>query len=376
MPNHRTNPWRLLALGALSVSIASGCKTSPGVKSSIWPTQKVGADAVTSPGVGGTLASTTKAVKGQFSSMGTAVTSAYGKAKTAITAPFSAPTTTEAAAPNSATAPLAKTGSIGPEVYVMTGQLHESKGDYAKALDSYSKALEAEPKNISALLSMARLYDRQNEKDKSISFFNKAIEVAPNNAASYSELGAIYVKSGNLNAAKEQFQKAVNLDPKNANHRSALAGVLLDMGNADGAMAELAQVHQPAMANYQMAYLHFSRKNVPATQQYLGAALQIDPNLKPARDLLASMGGGQSLQNLAQQGNQWMGQAQGVMQQASAISTNVQTLMQTPVGAAAPQAAAGQSTAGLPSAAAAATPSFALPPPPQSAQQPDASMFR
>ncbi|XZE43048.1 tetratricopeptide repeat protein [Pirellulaceae bacterium SH467] len=353
-------------MGALSVSIANGCKTSPGVKSSIWPTQKVGSDVTTSPGVGGTLASTTKAVKGQFSSMGTAVTSAYGKAKTAITAPFSAPTT-EATLPDSATAPLAKTGSIGPEVYVMTGQLHESKGDYAKALDSYSKALEAEPKNISALLSMARLYDRQNEKDKSISFFNKAIEVAPNNAATFSELGAIYVKSGNLNAAKEQFQKAVNLDPKNANHRSALAGVLLDMGNADGAMVELAQVHQPAMANYQMAYLHFTRKNVPATQQYLGAALQIDPNLKPARDLLASMGGGQSLQNLAQQGNQWMGQAQGVMQQASAISSNVQTLMQTPTGTVAPPSAAPQM---------AATPSVALPPPPPSAQPSDANMFR
>ncbi|MCU0714720.1 MAG: tetratricopeptide repeat protein [Pirellula sp.] len=371
MQKRRTNPWQLLALGALSVSIANGCKTSPGVKSSIWPTQKIGADASTAAsGMGGALASTTKAVKGQFSSMGTAVTSAYGKAKTAITAPFSGPTS-DATPTDTATAPLTKTGSIGPEVYVMTGQLHESKGDYAKALDSYSKALEAEPKNISALLSMARLYDRQNEKEKSISFFNKAIEVAPNNAASYSELGAVYVKSGNLNAAKEQFQKAVNLDPKNANHRSSLAGVLLDMGNADGAMGELSQVHAPAMANYQMAYLHFTRKNVPATQQYLSAALQIDPNLKPARDLLASMGGGQSIQNLAQQGNQWMGQAQGIMQQASAISTNVQSLMQTPTGT-----TAAPVPAGLPGIVPATSPAMALPPPPQNAQLQDASLVR
>ncbi|XZE36997.1 tetratricopeptide repeat protein [Pirellulaceae bacterium SH501] len=369
MQKRRTNPWQLLAMGALSVSIANGCKTSPGVKSSIWPTQKIGADATSPSSMGGAFASTTKAVKGQFSSMGTAVTSAYGKAKTAITAPFSTPSA-DATPADSATAPLAKTGSIGPEVYVMTGQLHESKGDYAKALDSYSKALEAEPKNISALLSMARLYDRQNEKEKSISFFNKAIEVAPNNAASYSELGAVYVKSGNLNAAKDQFQKAVNLDPKNANHRSSLAGVLLDMGNADGAMVELAQVHPPAMANYQMAYLHFTRKNVPATQQYLGAALQIDPNLKPARDLLASMGGGQSIQNLAQQGNQWMGQAQGIMQQASAISTNVQTLMQTPTGTAAAPAA------GLPAVTPSNSATMALPPPPQNAHLQDASLVR
>jgi Tfp pilus assembly protein PilF len=210
----------------------------------------------------------------------------------------------------------------------MTGQLNESKGEYAKALDNYSKALEVDPKSVSAMLSMARLYDRQNESEKSINFYNKAIEIAPNSGACYAELGGVYVKTGNLNAAKEQLQKAVNLEPKNTSHRSALAGVLLDMGNTESALSELTQVHTPAMANYQMAYLHFSRKNVPATQQYLTNALQIDPNLKPARDLMASMGGAQSLQNVAQQGSQYLNQAQSVFQQASAINSNVQGLWQ------------------------------------------------
>jgi hypothetical protein len=107
-----------------------------------------------------------------------------------------------------------------------------------------------------------------------------------------------------------------------------MAGVLLDMGNAEGALSELTQVHSPAMANYQMAYLHFSRKNVPATQQYLTNALQIDPNLKPARDLMASMGGAQAIQNVAQQGNQYLNQAQSVFQQASSINSNIQGLWQ------------------------------------------------
>jgi Tfp pilus assembly protein PilF len=286
----------------------------------------MGGDAAPGAGVAGSLASTTKAVKGQFSTMGTAVSSAYGKAKTAITSPFTTPTSTSPA--DSATNSLSKSNSIGPEVYVMTGQLNESKGEYGKALDNYSKALEADPKCVSAMLSMARLYDRQNESEKSISFYNKAIEIAPNSGASYAELGGLYVKTGNLNAAKDQLQKAVNLEPKNPSHRSALAGVLLDMGNPEAALGELTQVHNPAMANYQMAYLHFSRKNVPATQQFLTNALQIDPNLKPARDLMASMGGAQAIQNVAQQGNQYLNQAQSVFQQASAINSNVQGLWQ------------------------------------------------
>lgn len=323
----KTNKRKLI-VAALSVTACSvigltGCTTTPGTRASIWPTKTASDASSAATGATGTIASTTKAVKGQFATMGTAVSSAYGKAKTVITSPF---TSSEAPADASNATTLASKPSVSPELHVMSGQLHESKGDYAKALDSYSKALELEPKNPSALLSTARLYERQNSKDKAIEFYQKAATVAPNNAATYADLGNLYSRNGNLTAAREQLQKAVNLDPKNATYRSAMAGVMLDSGNADAALSELHQVNSPAMANYQMAYLHFARKNVPATQQYLTNALQIDPNLKPARDLMASMGGAQNISQMAQQGQQTYQQAQGILQQAGSIGSNVQGL--------------------------------------------------
>ncbi len=303
----------------------SGCTSTPGARPSIWPTQTDrSASSLTSgtaAGVTGSIASTTQAVKGQFSSMGTAVSSAYGKAKTAITSPFAA--TTETGDPVS----LGSKPTVDPELHVMNGQLHESQGNYAKALDSYSKALEKEPKNPSALLSTARLYERQNEKEKAVEFYQKAAAVAPNNAATFADLGSLHARTGNLTAARGELQKAVNLDPKSTSYRSALAGVMLDSGNADAALAELNQVNSPAMSNYQMAYLHFTRKNVPATQQYLNSALQIDPNLKPARDLMASMGGLQNINQMAQQGQQSVQQAQGIYHQVGAMGANVQGLI-------------------------------------------------
>jgi tetratricopeptide (TPR) repeat protein len=328
--SHSAISRRAACIAALvwGVSVWSGCSTTPGARPSIWPTKTLDstASSATAAGAGvtGTLASTTKAVKGQFASMGTAVSSAYGKAKTAITSPFGAAESSS----SDATTPTASGAkpTIGPELYVMNGQLHESQGNYTKAIDSYSKALEIEPKNPSALLSTARLYERQNEKEKAIEFYQKASTVAPSNAAVYADLGNLHARSGNLTAAKDQLQKAVNLDPKSTTYRSAMAGVLLDSGNADSAMAELMQVNSPAMANYQMAYLHFSRKNVPATQQYLGSALQIDPNLKPARDLMASMGATQNISQMAQNGQAKLQQAQGIYQQAGAITSNVQGL--------------------------------------------------
>lgn len=310
----------VLTFGAIGISMV-GCTSTPGTRTSIWPTRTASS---ASAGVTSSLASTTQAVKGQFSSMGTAVSSVYGKAKTAITSPFGA-TPDSGGDPTS----LSTKPTVGPELHVMNGQLHESQGNYAKALDSYSKALEIEAKNPSALLSTARLYERQNEKEKAVEFYQKAATVAPNNAAIFADLGSLQARSGNLPAARSELQKAVNLDPKSTSYRSALAGVMLDSGNAEAAMTELSQVNSPAMANYQMAYLHFTRKNVPATQQYLGSALQIDPNLKPARDLMASMGGAQNITQMAQQGHQTMQQAQGIYQQAGAIGTNVQGLMNT-----------------------------------------------
>ena len=229
------------------------------------------------------------------------MSSAYSKTKTAITSPFST-----ASATSSVVAPStpSKSASVAPEILVAQGSYFESQGNYAKAIDSYSRALETDAKNPIALLAMARLYDHQKDPAKAMEFYRKTIEVAPNSADAYSELGQLQARSGNLKDGRAELQKAVNLQPKNRAYRAALAGVLLDSGEPDAALEELRQVESPAMAHYQMAYLHFNRKNIPGTQQQLAASLQIDPNLKPARDLLNSLGGAQNVSNMIQQGQQ------------------------------------------------------------------------
>jgi tetratricopeptide (TPR) repeat protein len=234
------------------------------------------------------------------------MSSAYSKTKTAITSPFSTVSTAVPADP--ITSP-SKGVTVAPEILVAQGSYFESQGNYAKAMDSYSRALEAEAKNPTALLAIARLYDQQKDPAKAQEFYRKTIEVVPNNADAHAELGKLHARCGDLKQARSDLQKAVNLQPKNRSHRASLAGIMLDSGEPDAALDELRQVESPAMAHYQLAYLHFNRKNIPATQQHLNASLQIDPNLKPARDLLNSMGGAQNVTNMIQQGQQVYQQA-------------------------------------------------------------------
>ena len=338
----------VLVVGTLSLLSMPGCVSTPGARSSIWPTKSISDP--TSIGGQGTAASisnklgnTARGVKGQFSTMGTAVTSAYGKAKTAVSSAFVA--TPAASTPKDATtlsnAPTTPQ-SVGPEINVISGQLYESNGQYAKAMDYYSKALEAESTNVAALSSMARLHDRQNNSAKAVEFYQKAIKVDPSNTALYAELGGVHSRIGQTATAKEQFQKAINLDPKNRSYRSSLAGILIEEGQAAQAEQELRQVDAPALANYQMAYLYMSRQDIPSARQYLSNALAIDPNLQPAKDMMNSLGGPQ----LAQQASGAMKQANQLYQQSGQIYQQVGQLGSAVQNAYAPSAAPTNYTAG------------------------------
>ena len=279
------------------------------------------------------LGQTSAGVKGQVGSMGTAVGSAYTKTKTMFSDAMAGTSSSDSSDPTSI---AGKPPIIGPELYVAQGQNYELSRNYEKAEEFYLKALQAEPNNMAALLSMARLSNRLQDSTKSIEYYRKAEKLSPTETAIYTELGQIYVASGQLDAAKGELQKAVNLEPKSRAHRMALAGVLVDQSQGPAALQELMQVDAAPMANYQLAYIYASRKNVPVAQQYLQTALQMDPNLAPARELAGTLQNSafaqqaysgyqqagaayQNATNAYQQANQVYQQAGQVYQQASAV---------------------------------------------------------
>jgi len=320
----------VVGIGCSNISL-SGCNTTSPFKSLSNFGKPSAQSESTNPGfgssMGASLSNTGKAVKNQFSSVSSAVSSAVTKTKTAITSPFT-PTSASTPVTEGEESPTNNPLNIKPEIFVAQGNYFESQGNYTKAADSYSRALQSEPKNAPALISMARLYDRQQDTAKATEFYHRVIEVAPNNADAYLELGNLQANAGDLKAAQENFSKATTLQPSNKSYRHALAGVLLDSGDPNAAFAQMTQCESPAMAQYQMAYMHFQRKNIPATQQHLTEALQIDPNLKPARDLLASIGGAQGVNGILQQGQQYGQQAMGIYQQAGSIVNGITNSVQ------------------------------------------------
>lgn len=238
------------------------------------------------------------------------MTSAVGKAKNAVVSTFT-PNGDEKLDPEISLANMPT--SLGPEIWVTNGQVFEMKGNYAAALDNYTKALEKEPDNLPALQSVARLQLRQDQYAQAIETYQKVIRVSPS-AENYSELASAQQKSGQLNEAKTSIQKAISLDPNVPRYRNNLAGVLVSLGRSDEAVKELQGIFPPAVANYNVAYLHFMNKNMAATQQHLQLALQADPNLQQARDLLNTINQsqtGQTAKSIYNVANQVYQGAQG-----------------------------------------------------------------
>lgn len=286
-PSTKAKKSRLALLLAIAVAPGMGCAS---MKSPTQWFSKTDTAASSSSSWSQSLSSTGKGITGQFKTMGSTMTSAVGKAKNAVVNTFSSKDGQQDG--ETSLAQMPDKNMLGPEIWVTNGQVYEMKGNYTAALDNYTKALEKEPNNVPALQSVARLHLRQEQFPQAVDAYQKVVRVAPT-AENYSELASSQQKSGRLTDAQASIQKAISIDPSTQRYRNNLAGILVAGGQSDEAVRELTQVFPPAVANYNVAYLHFMNKNNAAAQQHLQAALQADPNLQPARDLMNTLSASQ-----------------------------------------------------------------------------------
>lgn len=185
--------------------------------------------------------------------------------------------------------PLKVNGKQGPmsaEFFLSAAHLYENRGDFDAAGGQYRKALDVAPKNLAALVGYARLQDRQNKFDEATKLYRRAIVAHPQSATAYNDLGLCLARHGQPEAALESMQKSVQLDPANKLYRNNISAVLVDMGRSREAYDHLVLAHGEAAAHYNLGYMLFQRdKSEQATQQF-ALAVEKDPSLAQARDML------------------------------------------------------------------------------------------
>jgi Tfp pilus assembly protein PilF len=105
--------------------------------------------------------------------------------------------------------------------------------DYEGAARNFRRALEMDPDDVTALLSVGSTYMRLERISEAARTFRRAIDIEPGNATAHVGLGQTYLLYDDLGAAEEELTLAFDLDPRNADAAFTLARVFQMMGDVE-----------------------------------------------------------------------------------------------------------------------------------------------
>ena len=78
---------------------------------------------------------------------------------------------------------------LTPQVYLLSGGVHNSRGEYDWAIEDYNTVIEMKPDSVEAYIHRGLAYHHKGEYDRATEDFNKAIELEPNYAGAYYDRG-------------------------------------------------------------------------------------------------------------------------------------------------------------------------------------------
>jgi tetratricopeptide (TPR) repeat protein len=161
---------------------------------------------------------------------------------------------------------------------------------FDKARKAYAQAISIDPNCVSAYQSLARLYVQMDDFDHATATYRRALQIEPRNGAIWFALGWTQARHKEWPAAIDALSHAVEYDRENRQYVNTLAFALACTGQYQASLACFSRQYNEAVSQYQLARMLHHLQQYDQCRQYLQSALQKDPNLEPARALLAQLG--------------------------------------------------------------------------------------
>jgi tetratricopeptide (TPR) repeat protein len=176
------------------------------------------------------------------------------------------------------------------QTHFAAGQLAESQGAAAMALDRYAAALKQDPKHLPSLYRMGVLYTQLRQYPQAIETWKRYIAASGNDATGYSNLGFCHELAGQPAEAESAYREGLAKDATNQAGHVNFGLLLAKLGRTDDAVAQLKAVLPESQAWYNVGSVCEQRGDRAGARAAYRKAIELNAAETGAAQRLSSLG--------------------------------------------------------------------------------------
>ena len=179
------------------------------------------------------------------------------------------------------------------EARMSLAELGLRNGQPQAALDALREVINRAPKFIPAQSLQAAALRALNRPADAEAIYRKHTELFPNKVDSWRQLGVVLREQRKFDDANAAFERALKLEPQDTSTVNSLVELDLISQKFSAAMARLAALDEKTRATAEArvieARIHAAQKKWPEAEAALVQAVQLNPDLDIARQLLIGL---------------------------------------------------------------------------------------
>jgi tetratricopeptide (TPR) repeat protein len=146
-------------------------------------------------------------------------------------------------------------GGDNAESYYDEGLTASMKGDMARAIQCFERAIRLDHSFSAAYHQLGKAYLRANQAEKAIDLLQQVVTRRPEQAPPRLDLGYAYLSQNRVGEAREQFEGILAIDPLNSRAHLGLAHVNFTEANWHAAMEQARAVLESGGKNFSALFL-------------------------------------------------------------------------------------------------------------------------
>lgn len=163
------------------------------------------------------------------------------------------------------------------EGYFNRAQIFRLTDDHIRALKDYDKALSLS-RHAPWFSIRGRLYEKHNEPIKALQDYTRAIEADPNYQIAWTRRGLLHARDGRPDMASGDFERALQLDPNDQVILQMLVSRTVGVSVSTHALPYLERTDDPSLNNLIIrARMHGRLGNLQVALNYYDRAISLDP---------------------------------------------------------------------------------------------------